>query len=58
MDREQILAVAAEIGDTAGLGALTATRLAERPRIKPPSLYQHFASVEMVKDALAMRALG
>jgi len=58
IDREQILAAAAEIGDSAGLGALTATRLAERLRIKPPSLYQHFANVEVIKDALAMRALG
>jgi AcrR family transcriptional regulator len=58
IDRDQILAAAAEIGDTAGLGALTTTRLAERLRIKPPSLYQHFANVEVIKDALAMRALG
>ncbi|HLZ85474.1 MAG TPA: TetR/AcrR family transcriptional regulator [Caulobacteraceae bacterium] len=58
MDREQILAAAAEIGDHAGLGALTTTRLAERLRIKPPSLYQHFANIEVIKDALAMRALG
>jgi AcrR family transcriptional regulator len=58
LDRDQILAAAAEIGDTAGLGALTTTRLAERLRIKAPSLYQHFANVEVIKDALAMRALG
>ena len=58
MDCEQILAAAAEIGDHAGLGALTTTRLAERLRIKPPSLYQHFANIEVIKDALAMRALG
>jgi AcrR family transcriptional regulator len=58
IDREQILAAAGEIGDTAGLGALTTTRLAERLRIKPPSLYQHFANIEVIKDALAMRALG
>lgn len=58
IDRDQILAAAAEIGDTAGLGALTTTRLAERLRIKPPSLYQHFANVEVIKVALAMRALG
>ena len=58
IDSEQILAAAAEIGDTVGLGALTTTRLAARLRIKPPSLYQHFANVEVIKDALAMRALG
>jgi AcrR family transcriptional regulator len=58
INSEQILAAAGEIGDTAGLGALTTTRLAERLRIKPPSLYQHFANIEVIKDALAMRALG
>lgn len=56
--REQILSAAAEIGDANGLAALTTTRLAERLRIKPPSLYQHFSSVEVIKDALATRALG
>jgi len=56
--REQILSAAAEIGDANGLGALTTTRLAERLRIKPPSLYQHFANIEVIKDALATRALG
>ena len=58
LDREHILAAAAEIGDTAGLNALTTTRLAEWLRIKPPSLYQHFANIEVIKDALAMRALA
>jgi AcrR family transcriptional regulator len=58
IDREQILAAAAEIGDADGLGALTTTRLAERLRIKPPSLYQHYANIEVIKDALATRALG
>ena len=58
VDREQILAVAADLSDADGLGALTTTRLAERLKIKPPSLYQHFAGVEVIKDALAMRALG
>ena len=58
IDREQILAAAAAISDSDGLGTLTTTRLAERLRIKPPSLYQHFPSIEMVRDALATRALG
>ena len=58
LDREQILAAAADLSDADGLGALTPTRLAERLRIKPPSLYQHFANAEMIKDALATRALG
>ena len=58
LDRAAILERAAGLADRDGLGALTLTALAGEIGIRPPSLYNHVASLEELRQALAVRALG
>jgi AcrR family transcriptional regulator len=58
VSKDHIVEVASEIADAEGLDAINTNRLAERLRIKAPSLYRHFPNVGAIKDALATRALG
>lgn len=58
LDRAAILERAARLADRDGLDALTLTALAGELGIRPPSLYNHVASLEDLRQALATRALG
>ncbi len=58
LDRAAILERAAGLADRNGLDALTLTALAGELGIRPPSLYNHVASLEELRQALAVRALG
>jgi AcrR family transcriptional regulator len=61
LDREQVLAAAAELADTKGLEGLTLGRLAQRLGIKTPSLYNHVAGLPDVQAELSLgakRSLG
>ena len=58
LDRAAILERAAQLADRDGLAALTLTALAGELGIRPPSLYNHVASLEELRQALAARALG
>lgn len=57
LDREKVLAAAAELVDRGDPERLTATRLAARLRIRPPSLYNHIRGLEQLQHDLAVRAL-
>ena len=58
LDRAAILERAAGLADRDGLDTLTLTALAGELGIRPPSLYNHVASLEELRQALAVRALG
>ncbi len=58
LDRAAILERAARLADRDGLGTLTLAALAGELGIRPPSLYNHVASLEELRQALAIRALG
>ena len=58
LDRAAILERAARLADRDGLDTLTLTALAGELGIRPPSLYNHVASLEELRQALAVRALG
>ena len=58
LDRAAILERAARLADRDGLGVLTLTALAGELGIRPPSLYNHVASLEELREALATRALS
>ena len=58
LDRSAILERAARLADRDGLEALTLIALAGELGIRPPSLYNHVASLEELRRALAVRALG
>ncbi len=58
LDRAAILERAARLADRGGLDALTLAALAGELGIRPPSLYNHVASLEELRQALAVRALG
>ncbi len=58
LDRAAILERAARLADRDGLDALTLTALAGELGIRPPSLYNHIASLEELRQALAVRALA
>jgi AcrR family transcriptional regulator len=53
LDRDQVVAVAAEIADAEGLDAVTLARVAAQLGVKPPSLYNHVQG----RDDL-MRGIG
>ena len=57
LDRQRVLAEAAAIADAEGLPALTFARLASALKVKPPSLYNHVASLEAVLEALTAQGL-
>ena len=56
LDREQVLAAAAELADAEGLDGLTLGRLAQRLGVKTPSLYNHVAGLPDLQAELALRA--
>ena len=58
LDRAAILKRAAQLADRDGLDALTLAALAGELGIRPPSLYNHVVSLEELRQALAVRALG
>ena len=58
LDRALILERAARLADRDGLDTLTLTALAGELGIRPPSLYNHVASLEELRQALAVRALS
>ena len=58
LDRAAILERAAGLADRDGLDVLTLTVLAGELGIRPPSLYNHLASLEELRQALAVRAFG
>jgi AcrR family transcriptional regulator len=49
---EEILSVALDVMTEAGVGGLSLGEVARRMRIRPPSLYQYFASKHAIYDAL------
>jgi AcrR family transcriptional regulator len=53
-----MLAVAKGIVDAEGLDALTLARLASELSVKPPSLYNHFAGIDGLLDALTLSVLS
>jgi AcrR family transcriptional regulator len=58
LDKEKVLAAAAEIVDRDGAGGLTVGALAAQLGVRPPSLYNHMESLEQLQQVLAARALG
>jgi AcrR family transcriptional regulator len=58
LDRERVLALAAEIADREGLEELSLARLARELGIRAPSLYNHLDGLEGLRRALALRGLG
>lgn len=57
LDREKVLAAAAELVDLAGPEGLTVARLAAHLHIRPPSLYNHIQGLEDLQQELAARGL-
>ncbi|MEA2249331.1 MAG: hypothetical protein QOH46_3860 [Solirubrobacteraceae bacterium] len=55
--QQDVLAVARELLTQEGLEALTLGRVAQALRIKPPSLYKHFASKRHLEAALIAEGL-
>ncbi len=52
-----VTADAAALADAEGLEAVTFARLAERLKVKAPSLYKHVDSLDAVRRALAVRGI-
>jgi AcrR family transcriptional regulator len=57
IDRAQVVAVAAELADAAGLEALTLAAVAARLEVKLPSLYNHIDGLPGLRHALALLGL-
>jgi AcrR family transcriptional regulator len=57
LNLERVLQAAATIVDAEGLECLTIAQLATSLGVKPPSLYNHVASLDRLKDALTHRAV-
>jgi len=57
VNRERILDAALALVAGGDLAALSCVSLARALRIRPPSLYKHFESLDAVRDGLAVRAL-
>jgi len=57
LDREGVVAAAAEIADTEGTGALTLAAVAARVGVRIPSLYNHVAGLDGLRRDLALHAL-
>lgn len=53
----QIIQTAAELADHKGIYQFTLKDLAEKLRVKPPSLYNHVASLDAIYRGLTLRAL-
>ncbi len=54
LDEGVVVRAAADLVDAQGIDALTLARLAERLGVRPPSLYNHVASLEEVRRGLAL----
>ncbi len=57
LNAAQIIDAAAALADTVGLHQFTLKELAERLKVKPPSLYNHVSSLDEVHRGLTLRAL-
>lgn len=57
LDRDKVLAAAAELVDQEGPQGLTVSRLAARLKVRPPSLYNHMVSLEQLEQDLGVRGL-
>ena len=57
LNREKIVAQAAEVADEAGLGGLTLAAVAKRCGVSLPGLYKHVASLEAVRRDVAVLAV-
>lgn len=55
LDPTRVLDAAARIADAEGLAALTIARLASDLKVKPPSLYNHVESLDVLRDQLTRR---
>jgi AcrR family transcriptional regulator len=58
LDREKVIAAAAELVDREGPESLTVARVAAHLHVRPPSLYNHVASLEQLEVELAVRGLA
>jgi AcrR family transcriptional regulator len=56
LNTDRVVAAAAELADEAGPDQLTLAALAERLGVRQPSLYKHVASLDALKQLIAMRA--
>jgi AcrR family transcriptional regulator len=54
---DAVIDAAARIADAEGLDAVTLARLAERLRVRAPSLYKHIDGLDSLRRALAVRGL-
>ena len=57
LNRDKVLAAAAELVDREGPEALTVARIAAHLQVRPPSLYNHMLSLEQLQQDLAVRGL-
>ena len=57
LNAAQIIGAAAELADTVGLDQFTLKELAEKLKVKTPSLYNHVSSLDAVHRGLTLRAL-
>ena len=57
LNPKAVLAEAAKLADEKGFEQISLAELADRFHIRPPSLYNHIASLEALKRELAMMAL-
>ena len=57
IDRERVVAVAAELADEVGLEQLTLAQVAARLGVRLPSLYNHVDGLPGLRRALALRGL-
>jgi AcrR family transcriptional regulator len=58
LSRERIVAAALELVDTEGLAALSTRRLAAVLGVSGPSLYNHFATMDQLMDAVVDEVVG
>lgn len=58
LTKDLILDAAGEVADERGLPVLSLAIVAERLKVKSPSLYNHFEGLEAMRRALSLRALN
>jgi AcrR family transcriptional regulator len=58
LDAEAVVAAAAALADSEGLGRVTLARLAGELGIRPPSLYAHIASLDDLRRRIGAHAAG
>lgn len=57
LTRETVIATAAAVANTQGLEAVTLRSLAQRLKVRPPSLYKHVEGLDAVRRDLAVLGL-